>query len=57
MEQMQSRISTRLQATYRELNAANPDRKRLQEQARYVDREMQRLQREYRNMGEELSLE
>lgn len=56
MDQLQSRIRTRLETMNKELRAESPSRKRLQEQARYVERETQRMQNQYRDMGEDLSL-
>jgi hypothetical protein len=56
MEQIQSRIRTRLEAMNKELQSSKPNQKKLQEQARYVERETQRLQNQYQDMGEDLSL-
>lgn len=56
MEQTQSRINTRLQEMENELNSNNINQQRIRDHARYLQREMQRLQNEHRAMGEDLSL-
>lgn len=56
MDQIRSQVQTRLQEINQELGADSPNRQRVQEQARFIEREMQRWQKEYRAMGEDLSL-
>jgi uncharacterized protein (DUF3084 family) len=56
MQQIQERINTRLQDMDQELVKASPDGKRVAEQARAVERETKEYQKQYREMGEALSL-
>jgi len=56
MNQIQERINSRLQNMDQELAKSSPDRKIIAEQARNVEREMQRYQQQYRDMGDDLSL-
>ena len=56
MQQVQSRISTRLQAMNEELSSDSPNQQRLREHARYIERETSRWQKEYRNVGQDLTL-
>ena len=56
MNQIQKRINSRLQNVDQELAKPSPNRERIAEQARYVERETQQYQRQYRNLGDDLSL-
>ena len=56
MRQTQQRISNRLQNMDQELSKGSPDGKRVAEQARNVEREMNEYQKQYREAGDELSL-
>lgn len=56
MNQLQERINSRLRNMDRELAKTSPDRKRIAEEARNVERETQRYQQQYRDMGDDLSL-
>ena len=56
MNQLQERINSRLQNMDQELAKTSPDRKRIAEEAQNVERETQRYQQQYRDMGDDLSL-
>lgn len=56
MNQLQERINSRLQNMDQELAKTSPDRKRIAEEARNVEREMQQYRQQYRDMGDDLSL-
>jgi hypothetical protein len=56
MQQIQSRINTRLQEMGQELAKDNPDQKRISMMAREVERDMNRWKNEHRQIGEDLGL-
>ena len=56
MNQLQERINSRLQNMDQELAKTSPDRKRIAEEAQNVERETQRYQQQYRDMGDDLNL-
>jgi len=53
---MHERIQNRLQEMNQELSNANPNRKRIAEQARATERDMRLYQKEFRLMGDDLGL-
>lgn len=56
MNQLQELINSHLRSMDRELAKTSPDRKRIAELARNLERDTQRYQQQYRDMGDDLSL-
>ncbi len=56
MDQLQEQIKSQLRSMDRELAKTSPDRKRIAELAQNVERDSQRYQQQYREMGDDLSL-
>lgn len=56
MEQIHQRLNHRLQEIDQELAKSNPDAKHVREQARAVEREMELMRKQHREMGSELGL-
>ncbi len=56
MDQLQEQIKSHLRSMDRELAKTSPDRKRIAELAQNVERDSQRYQQQYRDMGDDLSL-
>ena len=57
MEQLQERISNRLTAMNQELGQGEPSASRIREQARNIERDMERFRSQYRAMGQDLSFD
>lgn len=57
MEQIQQRISNQLEAMNHELGQANPSPARVREHSKNLEREAERLRVQYREMGQDLSLD
>ncbi len=56
MEQIHQRIQSRLQEMGQEFAQASPSGKRVAEQARAVEREMQQFQKQHRSMKSEMGV-
>lgn len=57
MEQIQQRISSQLEAMNQELGQANPSPVRVREHSKNLEREAERLRVQYREIGQDLSLD
>jgi len=56
MQQIHERIQNRLQEMNQELSNTAPNQKRIAEQARVTERDMNTYQKEFRQMGDDLGL-